>query len=745
MRRCEAFFGSYIIISSLYIFYYVIEIMTTWNEKTGVWMGQTPSAAGDETLPNPLYIFGYGSLLWRPGNLMGQFPSYAVSVYNYRRVFAQRSCDHRGTPSFAGIVVTLLAEEFFKDAEQAEEEECVGRVWLVPQEQASDLIAELDFREKGGYVRCKIQVCLKELSPHHDTGVAFPAIVYTATPSNPNFFFKHPREWREVQQESGQFRNSKTITNNNISGGGLLNNFYAHGLISIESINIISAAHGPSGANGQYLFRLAWFLKRHGIADKTLESLALNVVLRMGPWTPGLFSSSLSSSSSRAAASAFGSEDKNSNSRSRLLGWGSNEYNQLHTGVPESIFAATLALPTRISADADNPPPPSSSPSSQPLPRWLFSGGGSSGCLEGDGRLLLWGKKYRIPDWLRGFQRPEDLQAYEAETATTVCVHGVAGASLGYGHCLVLLRCGWVLALGDDACGQCSQGPPGFCLPGIGTLLASFTSFSYSPPHPPPPPEGRCIHLLVPVPSSAPTACTVRKVCVGVLHSTAIVSVRQQLFAARSNSNSSSSSSSGGGRGEPLPLPLPLPLSIVDASGSIRANDGGVDGVGKLDQNGEEDENGEEIDHKRNTVEEAAAAAVALEEVDKVEMEVERGGDALVTWGDDRLGQTLRPESDEYSPSIQLGGGEEGEGEDGTTSSSGECDSGGNGEWEAFSMRLRGGRGGKPLFGLWRAMGDVEGSETDSVSSGRVQGTRSPIRLTDVFCGLRHTGVIGQS
>src|SRR5581483_2212492 len=62
-------------------------------------------AAAVMARPGPLWIFGYGSLLWRPG-----FPfeeQRAALVRGFARRLAQGSPDHRGTPERLGRVATL--------------------------------------------------------------------------------------------------------------------------------------------------------------------------------------------------------------------------------------------------------------------------------------------------------------------------------------------------------------------------------------------------------------------------------------------------------------------------------------------------------------------------------------------------------------------------------------------------------------------------------------------------------------
>ena len=55
-----------------------------WNAVSGVWEGGLPCNT-EEKFENPLYIFGYGSLIWRPGDLLKEFPSYGCKCIGWQR------------------------------------------------------------------------------------------------------------------------------------------------------------------------------------------------------------------------------------------------------------------------------------------------------------------------------------------------------------------------------------------------------------------------------------------------------------------------------------------------------------------------------------------------------------------------------------------------------------------------------------------------------------------------------------
>lgn len=85
-----------------------------------------------------MWVFGYGSLMWRPG-----FP-YQVRkralLQGYHRAFCVRTVHHRGTPERPGLVMGLKPGGH-----------CMGVAFRVRTEQAKDVLAYLEERELRWY------------------------------------------------------------------------------------------------------------------------------------------------------------------------------------------------------------------------------------------------------------------------------------------------------------------------------------------------------------------------------------------------------------------------------------------------------------------------------------------------------------------------------------------------------------------------------------------------------------------
>ncbi|MCB9615874.1 MAG: gamma-glutamylcyclotransferase [Sandaracinus sp.] len=163
------------------------------------------------------WLFGYGSLVWRP-----DFPYLRAEsgyVRGWARRFWQASHDHRGVPEAPGRVVTLV-----RDPASI----CWGRVYEIDPEVWENVARGLDHREKDGYARHGERVWLSD-----DTTVD--ALVYVATPDNPSFLGDAPLEAIAAQ---------------------------------------VRGARGPSGSNVEYVIELARALRAMGAADPHVEALA---------------------------------------------------------------------------------------------------------------------------------------------------------------------------------------------------------------------------------------------------------------------------------------------------------------------------------------------------------------------------------------------------------------------------------------------------------------------------------------
>jgi cation transport regulator ChaC len=93
------------------------------------------------------WIFGYGSLLWRP-----DFPHAerrAAFVRGWARRLWQGSPDHRGVPAAPGRVATLVPRS---------EAQCWGIAYRVDDDSWDEVLEILDARESGGFERRLLDV-----------------------------------------------------------------------------------------------------------------------------------------------------------------------------------------------------------------------------------------------------------------------------------------------------------------------------------------------------------------------------------------------------------------------------------------------------------------------------------------------------------------------------------------------------------------------------------------------------------
>ena len=132
-----------------------------------------------------LWLFGYGSLIWRPD--IDYIDRRPARVQGWSRRFWQGSHDHRGLPHAPGRVVTLIQEQ---------NASCDGMAYLVDSAVAEETFSQLDHREKNGYERH--QVSLEFLSSSSDRE-ATEGVVYIAPVDN--FAYLGPAPIAEIARQ----------------------------------------------------------------------------------------------------------------------------------------------------------------------------------------------------------------------------------------------------------------------------------------------------------------------------------------------------------------------------------------------------------------------------------------------------------------------------------------------------------------------------------------------------------------
>lgn len=131
--------------------------------------GAAPS--GISATETELWVFGYGSLIFRP-----DFPFVVRCegfIRGWSRRFWQASTDHRGTPDAPGRVATLV---------ESAGDRCWGVAYQVAPADASSVLALLDHRERQGHERRVVPFFTSKSEAAHAL-----ATVYVADGTNPNY------------------------------------------------------------------------------------------------------------------------------------------------------------------------------------------------------------------------------------------------------------------------------------------------------------------------------------------------------------------------------------------------------------------------------------------------------------------------------------------------------------------------------------------------------------------------------
>ena len=163
------------------------------------------------------WVFGYGSLMWRPG--FAHVETHRARLHGFRRSLCVHSHVHRGTPERPGLVLGLDRGG-----------SCIGLAFRVPGDLRDEVIAYLRERELVTNVYLE-----RTLAVRLDSGASVPALCFV------------------VDRAHCQ---------------------YAGALHEDEAAAIVTGAVGRSGPNEDYVLNTVEHLKALGIRDHWLENVA---------------------------------------------------------------------------------------------------------------------------------------------------------------------------------------------------------------------------------------------------------------------------------------------------------------------------------------------------------------------------------------------------------------------------------------------------------------------------------------
>ena len=170
----------------------------------------------------PMWVFGYGSLMWNPGFAFTE--RQQARLAGYRRSFCMWSIHHRGTVQKPGLVLAL---------DLRDGAHCDGVAFAVAPGEEDATMAYLREREliSSAYLEMVHEITLSD-------GRKVEAVVY--------------------------------VTDEN-------HEQYCAGLPLKRQAEIIASAHGDRGPNREYLANTVAHMRELGISDRDLEWLNANV------------------------------------------------------------------------------------------------------------------------------------------------------------------------------------------------------------------------------------------------------------------------------------------------------------------------------------------------------------------------------------------------------------------------------------------------------------------------------------
>jgi cation transport protein ChaC len=175
-------------------------------------------------LTEDLWVFGYGSLMWRPG--FPHLEAWPAVLPGYHRSFCVYSTHWRGTPARPGLVLGLTPGG-----------QCRGVAFRVEASQRHRVVDYLNERELGSYAY------VADTMPVSIGGSSVPCYTFIADQSH---------------------------------------HYYAGDLPLGDAARIIMEAEGKAGLNRDYLINTLRELDRHGYGEPSLQELLHEIERRTG-------------------------------------------------------------------------------------------------------------------------------------------------------------------------------------------------------------------------------------------------------------------------------------------------------------------------------------------------------------------------------------------------------------------------------------------------------------------------------